>query len=510
MSKNSKQLKCLFFIFLIAIFIVGCATNQSSVQHETRPIVRLQKELDNLFDSNDFSNAFWGVEIRSADDNLILYQRNAEKNLMPASNMKLYTSAAALHYLGPDYRYTTKVFGNANISPEGVMNGDIIIQGSGDPTISGRYTRGSLTSEQILQIWVDNLKKQGVKVVQGNIIADNSVFDNINLIWSWTWGYTPSAFSAQIDGLSFNDNSYDLYFLPGEKVGETAKSWLGLPTNYLHIHSDVTTSAKDTRTDIDMGREWNTNEIYVSGQIALGSSTSREWGSVNNPALYMATVLDELLQKNGIQVTGQPRLISEYAPDQKNELYRKSHDIFSSYQSPPLSTIVRIMNKYSQNFYAEQLLKTIGKEAKGEGSTRKGIEAVKEFLRDVGIHTDQFEMVDGSGLSRLDMVQPHQTVELLRYMKLQKYGKVYFDSLPIGGVDGTISGRMKNSITMGKIHAKTGYIGDVRCLSGYVTTADNETLVFSFMANNYTVSTKKAEDIQDKACELLANFSRKK
>lgn len=509
MFKTLKRRKSLFLVFLIVILIAGCATNQSSIQHETRPVARLQREMDNLFESKDFSNAFWGVEIRSADDNQILYQHNAEKNLMPASNMKLYTSAAALYYLGTNSRYTTQVFGNAKITPDGVMDSDILIQGSGDPTISGRYTRGSITSQQILQNWVDNIKRLGIKTIQGNIVADNSVFDNINLVGSWPLGYTPSAFSAQIDGLSFNDNSFDLYYLPGENIGDTAKYWLGLPTNYLHIHSEVTTSAKGSRTNIDFNREWNTNDIYVSGQIPLGAETSREWGSVNKPALYIATLFYELLQKNGVQITGQPKLISEFTPEQKNEIYHKSSDIFMSYESAPLSTIIRIMNKYSQNFYAEQLLKTIGKQVKGEGSTRKGVQAVKEFLKEVGINTDQFEMVDGSGLSRSDMVQPHQTVELLRYMSKQKFGKAYFDSLPIGGVDGTISSRMKNPSIAGKVHAKTGFIGAVRCLSGYVTTADNETLVFSFMANNYIVPTRKAEEIQDKACELLANFSRK-
>jgi D-alanyl-D-alanine carboxypeptidase/D-alanyl-D-alanine-endopeptidase (penicillin-binding protein 4) len=242
--------------------------------------------------------------------------------------------------------------------------------------------------------------------------------------------------------------------------------------------------------------------------MALEDQGYEGWFTVHNPTLYAVTVFKEVLVSQGIQVTGRAQDIDDMDKARLGN-YQEAWYPLAVYVSPPLTEIVKVVNKRSQNYYAEQLLKTLGATFQGQGSFSSGVQVVKETLSQIGISPSQFIMVDGSGLSRRNFVTPRQVVTLLSHMARHRYGDYFWNSLPIAGVDGTIGMRMRHTSAHERVWAKTGYVDRVRALSGYATSLDGEMFIFSMIANNYTVPTSLAEDVQDRACQLLASFSRR-
>ena len=494
--------KLILSLLVLSSLLSGCATLKTHSTGKLDSVPQLQAELDKLFNDPGLKHAFWGVEVRSLKTNDTLYDMNAQKSFRPASNMKVYTTSAALDYLGPDYHYYTHLRGNPQLQGDGVLTGDLVVQGSGDPSFSGRYSRGSTSSIAMMQELVDTLKLKGIKTISGNIVGDDNVFDERYYPGSWMWGYNASGFAAQQSGLCFNDDVVEVYATPGTQAGDAAKVWLTFPTNYVTIISKVTTAEKGKSNSLNMDRDWYSNIVTVTGQVALDSNTTKEWVTVNNPTLFFTTVLYERLTASGIQVMGTPKDIDDYTPDTTQSV------ILATHESYPLSRIIRIINKVSQNFYAEQLVKTLGKEVLHEGSTYKGTEAVENFMKKLNVDIAPLYIVDGCGLSSMNLVTPDSMIEVLKYMHQHKDFKTFYDSLPIAGVDGTITRRMKGTNALNNVRAKTGFIGHTRTLSGYVNTKDGEPLAFSMMCNNYTVPTSEVEELQDAACVFMAEFSR--
>ena len=490
------------FILLFILMVSRCAYIRPFQQSRT-PADQLKAELDQIFNEPAFSNAYWGVVVQSLKNGEYLYLRNHHKNFIPASNMKLFTTAAALVKLGPEFRYSTKFYINGSIDQNGILHGDLIIAGSGDPTITGRYYKGNIHDP--LEFWIDSLRAQNITAIEGDIIGDDNYFAEEIMGEGWAWDYQSDWYAAQISALSFNDNCMSIYFAAGDTIGYPAKYHLLPETDYVHIINKVSTVRNGLEKEITFNRKRGTNQVEIRGTISIDSSPKRDLFSVENPTLFTTTVFKQILERNGILVSGSPRDIDDledyiYQQDQANLIFR--------YFSPLLWEIVETINKVSQNLYAELLLRTLGAYFHGIGDARHGIEVVKEFLQSIGIYSEQFLMVDGSGLSRLNMITPNHVVKLLRFMRRHASGEYFYKSLPIAGVDGTLKNRMQQTTAEGNVRAKTGYVGYVRALSGYITTADNEELAFSIIANNYSVPTPMANLIQDLVCERLANFTR--
>jgi D-alanyl-D-alanine carboxypeptidase/D-alanyl-D-alanine-endopeptidase (penicillin-binding protein 4) len=458
------------------------------------------KELDDIFDDPNFDNANWGVVIQSLETGEYFYRRNANKLFIPASDLKLFTTAGALVLLGPEYCFSTNILMNGKMDGS-VLDGDLIIRGRGDPTISGRFYNDD--KYKVYKDWADSLLNIGIDEITGNIIGDDNSFDNLGLGKGWAWDDESYWFSAPSGAISFNDNVVDIVVLVNkEKNIPVIRT--NPATKYIVFLNNVTVVPDDSTTSINVYRQRGTNIVDVFGTIRKQDSV-KTYVTVNNPTQYSMVVFKSVLQKRNIGIDGFAMDIDDIS---KLPLEKKLKHLFT-YYSPPLKEIIKVINKNSENFYSEQLLKTIGLEEEGLGSAGNGVKAEDMVFREMGILPEGLNIVDGSGLSRLNMVTPHQIVTLLNYMFKSKYFIPFFNSLPIAGVDGTLGKRMKKTKAENNLRAKTGTHIGVSSISGYVYTLDNEPVSFSIIANNYNVPVKIAENIEDLVCLRLANFKRK-
>ncbi len=501
---KSRKFRLGIAVLATAVLFSGCALHPESTYRKISPLARLHRELNRALSDPAFYNGYWGVAIQSLKTGEYFYLRNENKSFRPASNMKLFTTGTALVKLSPDFTYWTKLYRTGKIK-NGILNGDVVIRGSGDPTITGRFHDDNTL--RVFQDWADSLKKAGVKKITGRIIGDDHYFSNEIMGEGWAWDYQSDWYAAQISALSFNDNCVDIIFTAGKAAGDTVSYHLEPPTNYVRVINRVITTPIHQEKGVFFHRLRGKNIVTITGSLKIGTKEKRDWFSVENPTLYAASVFTETLQSAGINVDGKPADIDSLS----NFTYSQSDTLrIASYQSPPLRDIVKVVNKVSQNLYAELLVRTLGKVYRKDGSAHGGITVVKQYLASIGIDTSRFAMFDGSGLSHLDMVTPKQVITLLRALYRSSVKDDFLNSLPIAGVDGSLKNRMKMTAAQGNVRAKTGYISNSRSLSGFVTTKDGEPLVFSLLVNNYLVPTSMANNLQDWICERLANFSRSK
>jgi len=492
-------------IFAILIFIPVLLYSQDTTRpankrYSFNTISELREQLNDIFNDPNFSNAEWGVMIQSLQTGEYFYKRNEDKLLIPASDLKLFTTSAGLILLGSDYRFSTNLFlrGEPNGS---IWNGDLIVQGRGDPTISGRFYNDNMY--KIFEDWADSLLDLGIDEINGNIIGDDDAFDDVGLGSGWSWDYESDWFAAQSSAVSFNDNCIEVIVYVDKK--------LKLPiikiepnTKYAAIINNVIPVSKDSSTNIEVYRERGTNLVTVYGTICENDSITT-FVTVNNPTQYSMVILKKILESKGIKIDGFATDVDDLS---KPIQYLKLTRLCTTY-SPVLKEIIKVINKESQNFFAEQLLKTIGLEKMGFGSVANGVKAESQAFKEMGINPESMIISDGSGLSRLNIITAKQVVSLLSYIYKSKYFIPFYNSLPIAGIDGTLGNRMQNTLAQDKVRAKTGYLDGVRSLSGYAYTGDNEPVAFSIIVNNFNVPVKLAENIQDLVCLRLANFKRK-
>lgn len=490
----------LIFLLVQSVTIAQDTTGGTAKRYSYTTIPEFREQLNDIFNDPNFSNAQWGVIIQSLETGEYFYKRNEDKLMMPASDLKLFTTAAGLILLGSDYHFSTNLFIRGNIDGS-ILNGDLIVQGRGDPTISGRFYDNDLY--KIYNDWADSLSDYGIDEINGNIIGDDNAFDDKGLGNGWAWDYESYWFAAQSGAVSFNDNCVDLTVTLDNKT-KLPKISVQPDTKYVVISNNVIPVSKDSVSSIDVYRERGTNLINVFGTIRDGDSV-RTYVTVNNPTQYAMVILKKVLEKKGIIVKGYPTDVDDISRPLD---YSKLKRVCTTY-SPPLKEIIKVINKNSQNFFAEQLLKTIALEKTGFGSVDNGVKVENKLFKEMGINPESMSLADGSGLSRLDLVTPKQIVTLLNYMYKSKYFIPYFNSLAIAGVDGTLGNRLQNTLAQDRIRAKSGFLEGVRSLSGYAYTADNEPVAFAIIVNNFNVPVKLAENIQDLVCLRLANFKRK-
>ncbi|MBI3950548.1 MAG: D-alanyl-D-alanine carboxypeptidase/D-alanyl-D-alanine-endopeptidase [Acidobacteria bacterium] len=501
--KRRKLVTAAFTLFLLLSQTFSVQLAQTRSDTEPSSVTQLQSAIDQIIQQPQFATTRWGILIESLDQNRVLYSREANQLFVPASNLKLYTTAAALVQLGPDYRFRTSVLVPASPDEMGIIKGDVVLYGRGDPNLSSR-TRdgGTLTS---LESLAKQLYQAGAREIRGDIIGDESYFSGPPLGTGWEWDDLQWYYGAEISALSIDDNAITLSILPDTTPGNPAKVFTVPETGSVTIVNKVVTAPTRTKQEIGIHRGLEDNVIEIWGQAPTDGSGFYGYLAVHQPALYAATLFSESLVRRGIKITGQVRR-ADAKFRQQDPLDLSKLKELAFVESAPLSAALRILNKISQNLHAELLLRTLGVVAAGEGTVSKGLTIVNNLLQSAQARRQGIALQDGSGLSRQNLITPATTVDLLRYMHQHPQRDVFLNSLPIAGIDGTLESRMIGTPAQRNVRAKTGTLRYTSTLSGYVTTASGERLVFSIMANDHTGQLSEVLDATNLICVLLAQF----
>jgi serine-type D-Ala-D-Ala carboxypeptidase/endopeptidase (penicillin-binding protein 4) len=454
----------------------------------------LQRRIDAILDQPAFAPAFWGVEVRNARTGRILYARNAEKNFKPASSLKVVTTAAALDAFGPDARFRTTVETAGRLDAFGRIVGDVYLVGGGDPNLSGRFHEGRAIApfEQLAA----QMETAGVRRIEGRVLGHEGLFGGDRRGDDWAWGDLVWCYGAEVSALSLNDNCVDLTVAPGEREGDAVVIGASPTSSYYRIVSTATTSVRGAPGQLRLERDLGGNVIRISGTHSIGQKPWQGSVAIEDPARFAATVFREVLAAKGIIVTGEADTLKAPLPGTRR--------VLATLESAPVSELIATVNKKSQNLHTEMLLRLLGARRSEVGTQESGAEAVEEFLHRVGVRPEAWQLQDASGLSRSDLLSPHEMVTLLVAMDRHPHAAAFRASLPVAGVDGTLDSRMKGTAAEGRVQAKTGTIRNVNALTGYATARNGERLAFYAVVNHHTTEGSEAVAALDALAVLLA------
>ena len=491
--------KYLFTTLLIFQFI-SC-TQYLVHPSKKSPIQALSQEIDLIISDPGLSSAIFGISVKSIDRGETIFAYNENKNFIPASNTKLFTTAIALEKLGPDYRFPTRLCYTGEIDSLGTLNGDIILKGFGDPTIGSSLVQ--LNPDTAFMYFLSKIRDKGITSINGRIIGDDRYYTDHKLGYAWAWDDQSYDFSAQISALSSFDNIVKILISPCLQSASGTEISIFPKTNYVTIKNHIIRSDTCLETDIDLERIEQSNIIECSGCLPFSDEKYDDTVTIDNPALYTATLFQSFLNTNNV-TTNKNCIDIDSLENYKYE----NENILGEWYSPTLAEIIFIINKKSNNLYAELLLRNLAAIIHGQGNAKAGIEIIRQECEKMGIDKNQLVLVDGSGLSRKNFVSPKAITTLLSFMQKSVYADIFMKSLPIAGTDGTLESRFKNTNSANKTIAKTGSMGHVKALSGYTRTRDNELFTFSILTNNYSCSGDFTKSLHEKICENLTNFRR--
>lgn len=478
----------------------------------TATISDLQLRLRQSLSKPEVIRGSVGVKITALASGKVIFEDDAEKYFMPASNMKNFTVAAALERLGPDHRFATSIYVPALPSADGVVNGDLRIFGRGDVSMSTRFS-GAQDPMSSLDALVEKIAAAGIKQINGAIVGDDSYFRGFAIPSSWEWDDLQWSYGAEVSSLPLNDNVIALTVTPGP-VGYSCSAKI-VPFNpVMRVTNQCTTAPAGSRRTLKIHKRLDQNLLEISGALPVGDRGFNGLVSVSRPAEMFAALLRQRLIEKGVKVTGGHRY------EKRSDGSLPSGVELLKFESAPMSAIAAQTMKPSQNMYTETLLWTLGElernatVAPGGGTTvstadsaELGIAAVKKFLTGIGVAPDGIVQYDGSGLSRHNLMTPSAVVQLYTYMSKQsRYSQAWRDSLTIGGIDGTLRNRFASSRATNNVRGKTGTIDQVSALSGYVKTAAGEELVFSMVVNG-VAQTSTRVGLIDEMVNHLANFT---
>lgn len=472
-------------VLLAFLLIVGLAA--SPVQAETviseEGLATLVRSLDGVVNQPSVASAWVGVRVETLDGQ-ILYDANGTKLMMPASNMKLITAAAGLELLGPEHVWETRIWFHAWEGVEaGVqwdgplperLTGDIYLQGGGDPTLL----------QEDLQRLARLLYSRGLRHVEGNLIYDASFFDEQLRGPGWSWDYLDAYYAAPVSGLAISpDRDYDantvkVSVYPAQALFEPGLVVISPSLADIRVVNETRTAGAASTGSISA--YWaEDGSLVVSGSTPLGKGPTNVWIAMQRPAPIVATVFVNALREAGIELAG----------DVAAGRVGREQVHIATHTSMPLSQLLVPFLKLSNNGHGEVILKTLGRKFRSQGSWSAGRAVVESFLRDVVRVKGSFNIADGSGLGRTNLVTPEQLTALLRYMADRPNFPHFYNALPVAGasdrmVGGTLRSRLQGTPAQFNVRAKTGSIGNVSTLSGYVTNASGERLVFSIMFNH--------------------------
>ncbi|MET8277325.1 D-alanyl-D-alanine carboxypeptidase/D-alanyl-D-alanine-endopeptidase [Micromonospora sp. NPDC005174] len=457
----------------------------ATAESPTPATTRLRATIDAILADNRLTGAQTSVVVVDTSTGETLYDRNGDRRLIPASNTKLLTSTAALGLLGSGHHFSTDVQATG-ARRAGLLSGSLYLRGGGDPTM--------LAADY--DALAARVAAAGVRVVTGNLVADDTRYDRTRLGPDWTWDDEPYYYAAQVSALTVApDTDYDagtviVHAAPADRAGARPVVTTTPPTSYVRIDNRAET-VSEGETSISIEREHGGNTVVVTGRIVVGDEPASDWVTVWEPTGLAAEIFRAALYRHGVRVLGRT-VLGEPTPETAHPVAR--HDSMS------LGELMTPFLKLSNNGHAEVLTKEIGRVLSGTGTWSAGLTAISEYVADTGMDTGTLRQRDGSGLSRRNLVPAAEFVDLLAAVRTQPWFAAWYAALPIAGqperfVGGTLRSRMAGTPAAGNVHAKTGSLTGVSGLSGYVTSADGHLLAFSILLNNYlTASVKALED----------------
>ena len=476
------NMKILFLIILFVNLSVSLVFS-GDVSDEIKKIASLK----------GVENSQWALSVKYADSGKDLISLNQYQSLIPASILKIFITAAALEYLGPDYRFKTKLYYKGKIK-KGTLFGDIYIVGGGDPSLGSGRVRGAMPFNKVFAKWTSSLKRAGIKRINGSIYADDFLFGGMPVAGSWAWEDIGNYYAAWPSALSINDNIYKIYFKPADKAGGKAGMIKTVPEiPGLKFTNFMKTGPKGSG---DQGYIFNMPKNYravLRGTISLGPEEFSIKGAIPDPPVFCAEYFKKYLKAKGIRVKGKAlRLLK------KKKYSRKK--LLTEIQSPPLKNIVFTTNKKSFNLYAEMLLRHIAVINGRKGTLSSGLYILKKFLSSNGLDVSEMKLKDASGLSRLNTVKAENFTNFLVSVYNKKYFDDFYESLVSPGENG-VTGHIRNfargTFLERNIRIKSGSLNGVRAYSGYFKTKKNRLVAFTSIMNNYSIKSSEINKIHE-------------
>lgn len=483
--------------------VIGTPSATPTPQND-QPLTALQSQIRFILSRNELQRGQVGVKIVDLNTNRSIYEQNGEKYFMPASNMKSYTVAAAIERLSPNFRFSTSVYAPAMPDESGNLKGNLTIYGRGDVSFSTAFYDGDYYKG--LDALAEKIVQSGVKKIEGDLVGDDSYFSGNPTPFTWEWDDMQWNWGVEISALNVNNNSVDLSVKPSS-VGAPCNVLLLPASPVFKIQNTCVTSANGTPRNLKVTKKLEQNILEISGSMPANDKTYTGYIAVSRPAEMFIALLRQSLEKKGVVITGRNSLINP-----KMKVLSQTAPIeIAKIESVPLSIIAQKTMKPSQNMFTETLLWTLGEQLGDKtkpnlSSAERGIAIVSNFLTQAGIASDAVRIYDGSGLSRHNLITPNSAVQLYTFMSKSRYAQTWTDSLTIGGIDGTLRNRFKNTKAAGNVRGKTGTIDQVSALSGYVTTAVGEKVVFSIIINGVAETSVRQATI-DEIVVALANFN---
>jgi len=517
-TRSSFAARAFYCLALVAV-VAPRAAAQAPAKAISGPR-GLDRRIQRILDLNEARRGFWGIEVVELSAGKVLYSRNAGHLFTPASNMKLFTTAAALEKLGPDFIFHTTVESQAPPDAQGRLQ-DLLLVGRGDPNLGSRFlpyaykSRRQAPADRVFQELADQVKARGVREVTGDLIADDSYYLYEPFSPNWAaddlqWGY-----GAPVTALAFNDNTLVLHIKPAGKADATAEVWLDPIPDYYRLNNRLETSAAGSEKRVYVERLPGSMELDVWGQIPLDAGDDSDTVAIAQPPQLIGELFRKELEARGIVVRGRvevrhySRLEAASRPDLMASPAPRV--VLAGHDSLPLREDIKVTLKVSQNLHADMLLRTLAHEARNYGSLTVGLEVLRSFCAQAGIEPGEMFFSDGSGLSREDLVTPNAVVKLLVFMAHTPKFDAYLDSLPVAGVDGTLGDRFTETRARGRIHAKTGTVEHVNALSGYMDLPSGKRLVFSILGNSYPLKGGDGEATLDQVALTVYDwFARRK
>lgn len=446
----------------------------------------LVSKINQILQDERLDGALAGVSIREADSGEKIYDHFGDIRLVPASNIKLFTAAAAFETLGENHRFTTEIHTDGEIKGK-MLKGNLYLKGKGDPTLL----------QEDFEQFAQDLKSLGIQKIKGDLIGDDSWYDDIRLSEDITWQDEVYYYGAQVSALTASPNKdYDAGSVivevnPGDSAGTEPKVSLSPETDYVSIVNRAKTVQAGQPKTVSISREHGTNQIVIEGNIPIEGSRTREWIAVDEPSGYALDLFENALLAEGIEWAGKHQLEMGETP--------VNSTLLLEHESMTLAELAIPFMKLSNNGHGEVLVKEMGRAVQGKGSWEAGLEVMEDVSGTLGINSDTILLRDGSGMSHVNLIPVNEVSQLLFSVQNKEWFDSYVNSLPVAGdserfVGGTLRNRMKDTAAQQNVKAKTGTLTAVSALSGYATTKDGKPLIFSIIINNDLATVTPIED----------------